>query len=187
MFMARFALSSYEQGRRTLTLLALALAVLVAAMSAASAEDVARPAGAILVPDKFLRSWDPVTIFFDADTGPADGGPEDDPGKYATISPPHPGAFTWLGARTLQFRPAEPWPPLTRFIWTVGGRSVPLATLMPAPSQTIPANGATDLDPVTAIALTLREPLEASALAKLVSIELRSLPGVDAGGARTLD
>src|SRR5882724_1050792 len=187
MFMARFALSSHGQGRRTLTLITLALVVLVAAMSAAPAEDVARPAGAILVPDKFLRSWDPVTIFFDADTGPAAGGPEDDPAKYAAVSPPHPGAFTWLGARTLQFRPAEPWPPLTRFTWTVGGRTVPLATLMSAPSQTIPANGAADLDPVTSIALTLREPLDAPALAKLISIELRPLPGVEAGNSRTLD
>jgi uncharacterized protein YfaS (alpha-2-macroglobulin family) len=164
-----------------------ALVALVAANLTAAAEDVARPAGAVLVPDRFLRSWDPVTIFFDADTGPAAGGSEDDPGKYATVSLPHPGAFTWLGARTLQFRPAEPWPPLTRFTWTVGGRSVTLATLMSAPSQTIPANGATDLDPVTAIALTLREPLDASALAKLISIELRPLPGVEAGNSRTLD
>src|SRR5262245_46954687 len=184
--MARFARSSSRLGRRTLTLFILALVALVAATSV-RAEDVARPADAVLVPDKFLRSWDPVTIFFDADTGPAAGGPEDDPGKYATVSPPHPGAFTWLNARTLQFRPAEAWPPLTRCAWTAGGRSATLATLMSAPSQTIPANAATDLDPVTAIALTLREPLDAPALAKLISIELRPLPGVEAGNSRTLN
>jgi len=42
--------------------------------------DVARRAdGATLVPDRFLRRWDPVTVFFSSDQGPAQGGPEDSP------------------------------------------------------------------------------------------------------------
>ena len=39
-----------------------------------------RPAGAtgtVVVPDRFLRRWDPVTVFFARDIGPAKGGPED--------------------------------------------------------------------------------------------------------------
>src|SRR5207244_4343203 len=77
-----------------------------------------RPAaatGMVVVPDHFLRRWDPVTVFFAQDVGPAKGGPEDHPERLVTLSPSHPGAFTWLDARTLQFRPAEPWPPLARF------------------------------------------------------------------------
>jgi hypothetical protein len=147
---------------------------------------IARPAGAVVVPDKFLRRWDPITFFFDKDTGPAAGGAEDHPEKYVSIAPDHPGAATWLNARTLQFRPATPWPPLTRFTLTEGKHVSVLATLMSAPSATIPANNATGLDPVKAISLTLAEPLEAVELAKLVTIELRPLPGIDNEHARML-
>src|ERR1700730_18452774 len=76
-----------------------------------------RPAGAqgtIVVPDRFLRRWDPVTVFFAEDRGAAGGGPEDHPERFVALTPAHPGAFQWLDARTLQFRPAEPWPPLSR-------------------------------------------------------------------------
>src|SRR5262249_22571303 len=121
---------------------------------------VARPAGAVVVPDKFLRRWDPITFFFDQDTGPANGGPEDPPEKYQTTQPAHAGAATWLNARTLQFRPAEPWPPLTKYTLTIGKNVTTLATLMSAPSTTLPKNGAADLDPVKSIALTLAEPLD---------------------------
>ncbi|HVO02272.1 MAG TPA: alpha-2-macroglobulin family protein [Candidatus Cybelea sp.] len=152
----------------------------------ATTQDVVRPAGAVVVPEKFLRRWDPITVFFDQDTGPASGGPEDHPEKYFTLAPSQPGAATWINARTLQFKPAEPWPPLTRYNLTVGSRSATLATLMSAPTATTPADGATGLDPVRAIALTLPEPLDADALAKLITIELRPLPGVDAATARTL-
>ncbi len=58
-----------------------------------------RADGAHVVPDRFLRSWDPVTILFDADRGPAGGGPEDAPGRLVTLAPAKPGAWTWLGSR----------------------------------------------------------------------------------------
>jgi len=64
--------------------------------------------------EKFLRDWDPITIFFDADTGPRAGGPADAHEKFATITPERAGEWRWLGARALQFRPAEPWAPLQR-------------------------------------------------------------------------
>ena len=102
---------------------ALALLVLLQAARAAAQKPpsrtsiAARPAaasGTVVVPDKFLRRWDPVTIFFARDAGPAGGGPEDHPDRFVTLAPEHPGAFTWLDARTLQFRPAEPGPPHSR-------------------------------------------------------------------------
>src|ERR1700761_8576672 len=72
-----------------------------------------RADGAKIVPERFLRSWDPVTLFFDHDIGPAKGGPEDDPARLVTMKPDTPGAWQWLGPRALQFRPADPWKPLS--------------------------------------------------------------------------
>jgi hypothetical protein len=145
-----------------------------------------RRSGTVVVPDHFLRRWDPVTVFFDHDLGPAGGGPEDDPGRWVKVSPHHPGAFRWLDARTLQFTPAEPWPPLTRFKWTAGGATVALDTLMSPPASMLPAAGAEGLDPVRTITLVFPEPLDVQALRRMLTIELRSLPGVaaeaDAGG-----
>lgn len=77
--------------------------------------------GAHVVPDRFLRRWDPVTILFDEPTGPEAGGPEDAPDRLVTLSPAKPGSWTWLSAKTLQFRPTEPWEPLRRETVTVAG------------------------------------------------------------------
>ena len=113
-----------------------------------------RPAarsGVVIVPDAHLRRWDPVTIFFPRSTGPSSGGPEDDPGRHLSDFPDHPGAFTWLDGRTLQFRPAEPWPPLSRLTWSAGGQTVRLNTLMAPPIETLPADGADGLEPVDSI------------------------------------
>src|SRR5207244_3346313 len=92
-------------------------------------------AGTVIVPDHFLRRWDPVTVFFAKDVGPAKGGPEDHTERLVTLSPPHPGAFTWLDARTLQFRPAEPWPPLARFAWAARETKARPTTLRAAPTS----------------------------------------------------
>lgn len=146
-----------------------------------------KPKGATIVPDHFLRRWDPVTLFFNSSIGPDNAGPEDYPEKYVTLTPHQPGAFTWLDSRTLQFRPAEPWPPLTRFKWDFNGRSVKLSTLMSAPKMSIPRNGVRGLNPVEAITLTFHEPVDPNALARMITIELRPLPGVDKHMARWLD
>lgn len=150
-------------------------------------DTLARPAGAVTVPEHFLRSWDPVTVFFDADTGPKSGGPEDDPGRFVTMSPAQPGAFTWLDARTLQFRPAEPWPALARFSFRVAGRDQTLVTLLPAPTNSSPSNGADMYDPVDSIRLDFSERVEPAVLARVTKIELRPLPGLDGPPQRVLD
>jgi uncharacterized protein YfaS (alpha-2-macroglobulin family) len=173
--------------------LSLALAGAAPALGATPGNDatpnLVRPAGAVgtvVVPDRFLRRWDPVTVFFATDTGPAGGGPEDHPERLVTLAPDHPGAYTWIDARTLQFRPAEPWPPLARLTWTVGGETSRLATLMEPPIRTIPEDGAEGLDPVQAISLTFAEPLDAAALLRMLTIEVRPLPGVAPEGSRWL-
>ena len=146
----------------------------------------AAPRGPVVVPDRFLRSWDPVTVFFDRDLGGAPGTPEDRPERFATVEPAHPGAWTWLDAHTLQFRPADPWTPLTRYRWRVDGRETVLASLMPAPLETVPAADASGLDPVETITLVFPEPIPPAALEQMVTLGLRPLPGIGGGEARWL-
>lgn len=158
-----------------------------ASVPAVRAAGVHRPAGAkgnVIVPDTFLRRWDPVTVFFSGDTGPDTGGPEDHPDRFVTFSPSHPGAFQWLDARTLQFRPASPWPPLARVMVRVEGAKATLNTLMSAPISTIPSDGDESLESVELITLTFPEAVDVEALARMISIELRPLPGIDRTQAR---
>ena len=152
-----------------------------------AADRLLRPAGAVLVPEHFLRQWDPVTVFFDSEAGPAGGGPEDHPERLLTMAPSHPGAFTWMDGHTLQFRPATAWPPMGRFTWTIQGRQTELTTLMSAPDATVPANDVTGLEPVETITLRFRDPVAADVLAKLLTLELRPLPGVGREPQRLLD
>lgn len=145
-----------------------------------------RADGAHVVPDRFLRRWDAVTVLFDADTGPANGGAEDDPARLVTLAPAKPGAWTWIGPRTLQFRPTEPWEPLRREAVTVGDATTRLVPLLPSPSATGPSdssNGAANLDTV---ALTFDQPVDQAALARLLTIDLAPQPGITGVGTQTL-
>jgi uncharacterized protein YfaS (alpha-2-macroglobulin family) len=151
------------------------------------AATIKQPGDSNIVPDKFLRRWDPVTIFFDSDIGPQQAAPEDHPQRFVSMQPRQPGAYTWLNAHTLQFRPTQAWPPLTKFHWRVDGKTYVLNTLMSAPQAVVPADGAEGLDPVETIRLTFNEPLDSDALARMVTIELRPLPGVEAGESRWLE
>ncbi|MFB4203400.1 alpha-2-macroglobulin [Arhodomonas sp. KWT2] len=166
--------------------LALAALLICQALAPAAAAPPARPDGAVIVPGDFLRRWDPVTLFFDAARGPEDGGPEAHPGEYVTVSPAHPGAYTWLDAHTLQFRPAEPWPALSAFTWRFEGDSHRLATLMAPAIETRPTDGSDDLAPVDTLSLRFRDPVDIDALEQMVSIEVRALPGIEPEPLRTL-
>src|SRR5262249_13439711 len=70
--------------------------------------------GPKILPEAFLRGFDPITAYFAADVGPS-AGSADDGARILKIEPTWPGAYVWADRRTLQFRPAEPWPPLSRF------------------------------------------------------------------------
>jgi hypothetical protein len=94
-----------------------------------------RADGAQILPDHFLREWDPITVLFHADRGPKAGGPEDAPARFVKTDKLPPGAWTWLGPRTLQFRPSEAWTPLLRVSVTVGASSVRLVPLLPVPVE----------------------------------------------------
>ena len=147
---------------------------------------VQRADGAHVVPEKFLRDWDPVTIFFDSDAGPKNGGPADAHEKFANSSPEPAGEWRWLGPRALQFRPAEPWTPLARVVVKSGSSETRLVALLPTPSSTTPADGADPIPELTQIALTFPSPVEAKALARLLAIEIRPSPGVSKRGERAL-
>lgn len=159
----------------------------VMAAEAVPSAIVKQPAGATVVPEKFLRRWDPVTIFFDRAVGPTNGGPEHAAEKYVTVTPAQPGAYTWLNAKTLQFRPAEAWPALGRYEWKVGDQSTVLASLMDAPLSTLPANGTVGLDPVDSITFEFAQPVDPKALAQMLDIEIAPLPGLDRSKAKRID
>ncbi len=146
-----------------------------------------QPEGSIMVPDTFLRSWDPVTVFFEHDIGKKAGSAEDHAEKFLRVEPPHPGAYTWLNEKTLQFRPAEPWPPLSEYEWHLQDKSLRLNTLMSAPVSSIPVNGARDLSQIDDITLTFASPVDPVALKQMLRIELRELPGIDNSNAYWLN
>src|SRR5581483_7188676 len=112
-----------------------------------------------VLPKTFLRGYDPITVFFPAAHGPKEGGPEDHPEKVLAIEPPPAGEYRWVDASTLIFKPAVPWAPLQRFRITAGGETRTLVTLMVPPSAIVPADGATDLEPMDEVTLTFPEPL----------------------------
>ncbi|MBT3222559.1 MAG: hypothetical protein HN348_26085, partial [Proteobacteria bacterium] len=177
-----------------LQFLLLALTTMVVAMTAAAWGGGTTPLfdallqrpqarGTVVVPDRFLRQWDPLTVFFDSERGPVNGGPEDHAERFVHLSPAHPGAWTWLNSSTLQFRPAEPWPPLQKYTWEVEGKVGDLSTLMSPPHTTLPRNGDQGLSEVSDISLTFAEPLPTDILKEMVTVELYALPGV--GGTPT--
>lgn len=146
-----------------------------------------RADGAKAVPERFLRSWDPVTLFFDRDLGPPNGGPEDAPERVVTMQPVVAGAWQWLGPRTLQFRPADAWKPLQNVDIKAEGLNARLIPLLPVPISSSPtdhADGITDLDQ---IALTFVGPVDVAVLARLLTIELRPSPGVSNVGGQFLN
>jgi uncharacterized protein YfaS (alpha-2-macroglobulin family) len=173
-----------------LLLLLLLLSGLAASPALAQDQDtgqvVQQPAGTIIVPDQFLRRWDPVTIFFDHNMGAQPGSPEDKPGRLVTMTPSQPGAWNWLDARTLQFRPAEPWPPLSQFSFAVQGHTIQLSRLLDPTVSTDPANGATGLEQMKTLTLVFSEPLDAKALAGMLDIAISPLPGLDPAQAQHL-
>jgi alpha-2-macroglobulin len=178
--------------RRLLPIFATLLALLLSPPHT-RADDVPPPLdqtqradGVLAVPDHFLRSWDPLTVFFPTDSGPTQAGPEDHPERFVTLSPAQPGAWRWLGPKVLQFRPAEPWTPLRRVRIEAGGRSLTLVPLLPEPVQTAPQEEPEGVANLDTISLTFPNPVDPAALARLLTIELRPLPGIDATASQML-
>ena len=163
---------------------ATALLVLLAIFPAAAqgyrpADESQRPEGGSsrILPEQFLRGFDPVTVYFPDNEGPGKR-PADDGAKLLKITPSWPGQYFWADKKTLQFRPAEPWPPLQRFAFEVRGARKVLATMMSAPSAMAPYEGSTDLRPFRTLTLTFPQPLPLAALKQMLTLEIRDLPGL---------
>ena len=133
--------------------------------------------GPRILPDQFLRGFDPITAYFDSDVGPGRGDADDGRARLS-IAPTWPGAWFWVDRRTLQFRPAEAWPPLARYQVEAKGARRILTTMMSAPSALSPASGSTDLRPFRAFTLTFPQALPIDGLKKMLRLELRDAPGL---------
>jgi alpha-2-macroglobulin len=136
-----------------------------------------------IVPEAFLRGYDPVTVFYDQAVGPARGGPADGPSAYLAVVPSVAGEYRWLDAKTIQFLPAVPWPALRMLTIQAKDRSVRLSTMMVLPSSIAPAAGSTGLEPISTITLTFPAVLDAGTLSGMIRIEVRELPGLSTEGS----
>lgn len=142
------------------------------------ADQSQRPANTPLLPEQFLRGFDPITLYYGSDQGFAAQAPADDGARRLKLSPDWPGAYTWIDGRTLQFRPAEPWPALARFAVEGNGTRRVLTTMMSAPSAMAPADGSEGLRPFRVVTLTFPQLYPVASLKKMISVELRELPGL---------
>lgn len=138
------------------------------------------------MPERYLREYDPVTLFFDRDRGPVNGGPGDDAQGILSIQPSHPGEYRWLDARTLQFLPAEAWPALRSFTFKGEAGTWTRSTLMAPPTSLNPQAGSANLKGIEGLNLTFPTPLAVADLAEMVSLEVRALPGLGSQEATRL-
>ncbi|MDP3178574.1 MAG: hypothetical protein Q8M76_11780, partial [Spirochaetaceae bacterium] len=141
---------------------------------------------AVIVPDRFLRGYDPVTILFDQKVGPEAGGPLDGATEYLSIEPAVDGEFSWIDSRTIRFMPSLPWPPLKSYRVSAAGSIFELTTMIAPPSGLSPAAGGANLEPFSSITLTFPSELGPEELRRMISIEQRDLPGVSTEGAQWL-
>ncbi|HCM29149.1 MAG TPA: hypothetical protein DIC34_21870 [Treponema sp.] len=141
---------------------------------------------ALVVPDRFLRGYDPVTVLYDRDVGPSSASAVPGPGPYLSLRPAVDGEYRWEDARTLRFLPSAPWPPLRRFtVVTLSGEHR-LSTMVAGPESVSPAPASIGLEPFSSITLTFPGPIQAETLRSLISVELRDLPGVSGENAEWL-
>ena len=141
------------------------------------ADEGQKPALARLLPEQFLRGFDPVTVYFSTPQG-GKKGPADEGDKKLKITPPWPGAYVWLDGSTLQFRPAEPWPELAEFQFVAEGRKHVLRTMSSPPLRMSPSDGSLELRPFRNLTLTFPQTFEEAALRRMLRFELKDLPGV---------
>lgn len=132
-----------------------------------------------ILPESFLREYDPVTVFFPKKKKSGELGPENHGERYMKISPSHPGEYVWIDDKTLEFRPTIPWPPVSHFTVKAGRAEKKLATILTPPKSINPSSGSTDLGKVKEVTLEFAYPVDPEVLKKLVKFESTPLPGID--------
>ena len=133
--------------------------------------------GVTVVPEIFLRGYDPITVFLPEAVAQNAREPTGDLGELLQIVPEHPGEYRWLDAKTLQFLPTVRWPPLRRFTITASGVTHTLVTLMAAPTNISPPSGSRELEPLQEILLSFADPIDVGALSAMLRFEVRQVPG----------
>jgi len=139
-----------------------------------------------VVPEHFLREYDPITIFFKSEqTELSQQKPIE---SIFKITPPHPGEYRWVNEQTLQFLPAIPWPALETIRISVDKITAPnLITLMNPPRYTVPDNGSGQLEPIRFITLYFPGAVDKNKLARMITLEVSDLPGLDQQNTTVLD
>ncbi|MDJ0839531.1 MAG: alpha-2-macroglobulin family protein [Acidobacteriota bacterium] len=150
----------------------LSICIVLCAFSAVAQKD-----GPGIVPERFLRGYDPITVFFNKETGPAEGGPLDKPAGVMDLQPAHPGEYIWRDARTLQFLPTIPWPALKSYEVRAGGKTAELYTFMSKPTRTSPYAGMRNLKPFSELAMDFPQPVDPRDLAAMITLTVKPLPG----------
>lgn len=143
--------------------------------------------GDTIIPDRWLRTYDPITVFFNSAKGPVEPVTELNPERWVSLEPAHPGGWRWLNARILQFTPSEPWPAYSTFQLRAGAASATLHTLLAGPVLTEPAQNELDVPPVEAIRLSFASAVSVDRLADNIRILLWNAPGTDGSPVRVLN
>jgi len=140
-----------------------------------------------ILPNAYLREYDPITVIFSRDVVHGPVGPVKPPDELLSITPAHSGEFIKVDSRTLEFRPAVPWEPICQYR-VVSQKSVrELVTFLPIPRSVAPAHGSTGLEPVSAVEFAFSVKIDPQKFSRLVSFDVCALPGVDGRSCRTLD
>ncbi len=137
-----------------------------------------------IMPATFLREYDPVTVMFNKDRGPAGGGPLDKPEPFVTLKPSQPGEYRWLDPRTLEFRPSLPWKPMQVYTLKALGETRTLTALLSPPQSISPASGSSGLAPFARVELEFSQSVAPEILARFVTFEASPLPGIETKNAR---
>lgn len=132
----------------------------------------------IILPEKILREYDPITILFPNAVGPSNGGPEDFPEKFVKSSFSFPGEYQWIDNRTLVFRPASSWPGYRTITLQIGDVVQELNTFLAEPLEISPRKDSENLDDLGIISIRLKDQLDDSLLKEIFSLEVRPLPGL---------
>ncbi len=136
-----------------------------------------------VLPEQFLRGYDPITVVYPVSVGPPGGGPMDGPSRYLALEPDLPGEYRWIDERTARFFPAAPWPVLSHVTVSADGARSRLFTFMEPPMTISPQRGSANLEPIDGFTLSFAGPLDPADLARMIRIELRPLPGIAAEDA----
>jgi alpha-2-macroglobulin len=131
-----------------------------------------------VIPEHFLREYDPITIFFNTrQTALLQREPIE---SFFKITPAHPGEYRWIDEQTLQFLPIIPWPALETIKIKIDDTATSsLITLMNPPRYTFPDNGSGQLEPIRFITLYFPGVVDEDKLAKMITLEISDLPGLD--------